>query len=301
MRTRLVFMLISAVVLFAIMSGCGEDVTAPVNGSPMVGAIADTTVILGDTLQGSVVATDGELDPLTYAVTALPIHGADDNVVNAGIDPTTGRYWFIPNDGDLPGRTLRFTVTDDNGNATKTDLHVTVTYLVDQVNFWDLTGGYGAINTAYATPIGQEFIPATHALDVVELRFSSEDTRGRVQVRIRDGSMSGPVLAESEPVDVPQSRDVYPVALFHFDHLMLTPQHVYALEIVNISGPNVMVMWGGDRYSRGRVTLFGNVNERGDLWFRTGTLPRSPGELEPPRPRTDGASTNRAIGRRSGE
>jgi hypothetical protein len=276
------------VILIAMMGGCGEDATQPVSDAPVVEAIDDATVDVGSELMGHVVASDEQADALTYTMTVLPVDGADDVVADAGIDPVTGDYWFVPGEQDLPGRTLRFTVTDDGGNVTSTDQQVTVTYDVDQSNYWDTADGYLGNSVSFYAPMGQEFRPASRMLDVVELSLLA-DLPGTARVRIRDGSISGPVVAESELLELTRRNDSPQVAVFHFtDRVTLTEQHLYVLEIVPVDGMGFLAIRGDDSYQRGRLIWSGAPQEDADLWFREGALPRQP-QTPPdqPRPRTD--------------
>lgn len=287
MRARLVpASFLFGVVLVTMSGGCGENVTQPVNDDPIVEAIDDATVLVGDKLVGRVVASDIQLEALTYTMTVVPVNAADHQVADAGIDPVTGDFWFVPSPHDVPGRTLRFTVTDAGGNATSTDQHVSVTYHVDQSNQWNLAEGSLANNVEVYAPMGQEFIPDSPVLDLVELLLYV-DFPGTVRVRIRDGSVSGPVLAESESLNMARD-DEYQTAVFLFERATLTPRHLYVLEVVPIDGAGILAVRGDDLYPRGRLIWSGVAQETADLWFREGALPRGPqGPPDRPRPHTE--------------
>ena len=263
-----------AIAFIAMCGACDEDVTQPENRPPILTAIPDTTVILGDTLRGELVASDPEGDPLTYEITVLLHESSEtDYVAAAGIDPITGAFWFVPGALDLPSRSIRFTVRDDGGNTGSTRLDVAVTYYVDQFNT-SYTGGY---NTVFYAPMGQEFTPAYSALDVVEL-ILARNAPGSVFVRIRDGSITGTVLAASDTLAFAGEADLeFVSALFRFPRVALTPQNMYVLEIVQVEGEFLAARSDGSTYPVGRLILGGQVEENRDLWFKEGAIsPRPP-------------------------
>lgn len=272
-----------ACALLLLIGACDDNTTSPVvppgpNRAPTVALLPDTTVILADTLRGRVAASDPDGDRLVYKMTVLLRDASElDYVPAAHIDSTSGRFWFLPGPRDRPDRSILFTVIDEHGYPASAQLDLHVTYYIDQSS-----GGYGGGNNAtYYAPMGQEFTPAFSALDVVELMLedaSGSTLPGRIAVRIRDGTIAGTVVAESDTLTLPDN--FRGTVMFRFARVPLQPQNRYVLEIVPVSS-SFLAERDGNGYAGGRLILSGQVQERSDLWFKEGALSPPPPEVPP--------------------
>ena len=286
MQTRPAFRWV-AVVAVVLGGGCAADDTAispdvpnGQNHAPTLTAIPDTTVILGDTLRVHLVASDPDGDRLTYKMTVL-LHDASEvnYVADAHIDSVNGDFWFVAGGRDRPSRSFLFTVVDKHGYPALAQLDVTVTYYVDQFS----TAASLWSSVPFYSPMGQEFTPVYSALDVVELYLRGESAGpGAFLVRIRDGTITGPVMAASDTLML--AGNFSGVALFPFERVTLTPQHLYVLEIVDITGGNCLAGNSGGPasvYPGGRYISKGQPNDRSDMWFKEGAISPPPPEVPP--------------------
>lgn len=260
---------------------CGGDETLqpPVappgpNHAPTITAIPDTSMILGDTLRVRVQASDPDGDPLEYQVTPLLRDATEAGyVADAHIDARTGEFWFVPGGRDMPDRSILFTVTDDGGYFASTQFSVGVSYYVDQSS---LALGLGSNVRSYA-PMGQEFTPGYDALDVVELNLRGYSaTTGTFVVRVREGTITGPVLAVSDTLALPGRFNGS--AAFRFNRVTLVPQQTYVMEITQLLGQDFLCENSGGAasvYPYGRLILAGQPKENQDIWFKEGMT--SPG------------------------
>ena len=108
--------------------GCAgsEESLGPENGAPVMGAVGDTTVALGDTVAFFVSATDPDGDDLTYSlgVSVTWEELKQGYRVDATLDAETGYFWFRPKPEDVPGRDFNFAAEDGRGG--KDDVWITV-------------------------------------------------------------------------------------------------------------------------------------------------------------------------------
>ncbi|HMP84659.1 MAG TPA: hypothetical protein PKA41_18345 [Verrucomicrobiota bacterium] len=135
------------------------------------------------------------------------------------------------------------------------------------------------------SPVVQEFTPSIGALDVVEIWTqdgSNPVTNGvgaTLQVWIRDDTTNGTILAESQPLALPDGWDG--PARFVFTNLVwLEGAKRYAMELKVLSGNNWLVRSHGSLfpppYPAGRYFLGSSVSTQTDMWFRTGVRVPSP-------------------------
>jgi hypothetical protein len=270
--------LLSVSAFSALVSACDSEQTcqpvAPpsVNAPPNIQALRDTTIALGDTLWGSIAATDPDGGALTYQMTTLLRDVSEVGyVVDAYLDSNTGEFWFAPGTRDRPSRSILFTAIDEGGYPASTQIEVETIYYVDQEN--DYQGG-GAQNLSYYAPMGQEFVPSLSALDIVEVWLNGY--AGKFVVRIRPETIIGAVLAVSDTLVVPGGFKG--VAAFEFERVSVIPQQLYVMEIVQVSGGEWLIgNTGRSTYPLGRQILSGQPRENNDLWFREGAkAPRPP-------------------------
>jgi hypothetical protein len=114
--------------------GCGvsDDASGPqggVNNPPVLGAVRDTTIALGDTLGILVSATDPDGDEITYhlAVSLTWEELRDGYRADASLGAQTGYFWFKPGQRDVPNRQFQFIARDGRGGEDDTWMTVTVT------------------------------------------------------------------------------------------------------------------------------------------------------------------------------
>jgi len=133
--------------------------------------------------------------------------------------------------------------------------------------------------------LGQEFIPTLTSLDVVELNTADITGNGvgrDLQVRIRDGSITGSIEGTSSIVSLPSGFGLGVGATTHFDFpssVPLVPGNPYVIEVFLVGANPTTNEWGinyeiGNPYSGGQVIVSGglaNVSE--DLFFREGPIP----------------------------
>jgi hypothetical protein len=86
--------------------------------------MADTTVVVGDTLRLQVEAVDPEGQPLAYRLVVPWMPGTQ--LVNAVLDSLSGAFTFIPEDTDRPLRWFGFFVRDPAGNESSISIYVAV-------------------------------------------------------------------------------------------------------------------------------------------------------------------------------
>ncbi len=136
---------------------------------------------------------------------------------------------------------------------------------------------------AYA-PEGQEFTPSLPALDTVELLVSTRscEPSPRLQVSIREATIRGTLVGQSEPF-APANNRYRGVAYFHFPALVrLTPGSLYVVEVADVSGkaPQCVESLVGvtdlNPYPRGRQILSGEPQPNEDLFFREGLARATP-------------------------
>lgn len=139
---------------------------------------------------------------------------------------------------------------------------------------------WGEWSIALLAPVGQEFVPALAALNVVEM-WIGHGTTGtepptEVIARIRAGSVAGEVLGTSAPVEVLDGHFA-PVRFDFATPIATTPGETYVVELVVGAGGGNPMACGANYidYAPGRAILGGNPSA-GDLWFRTGVTANVP-------------------------
>jgi hypothetical protein len=131
-------------------------------------------------------------------------------------------------------------------------------------------------------PVGQTFKPSFAGLDAVELWTEDQRDAGcagagaSLQVNIREAAIDGPLVGSSALVHLPDCFKG--IAFFGFPSLIaLTPDKVYAVEVVVTSGDNWGAVWQQipDSYPRGESMVLG-AGGHGDIWFREGLRNSTP-------------------------
>lgn len=112
---------VPAILVIAALMGCGDDAESPVSppkgNAPVLAFQSDTTVAYGDTLRLNASATDPDGDSLAFSMAVLVSLSEirTGYFARAGMDASTGAFWFLPGPRDVPDRSFQFTVTDETG------------------------------------------------------------------------------------------------------------------------------------------------------------------------------------------
>ena len=118
------------------------------------------------------------------------------------------------------------------------------------------------------SPLGQSFTPTLTSLNFVNLL--TENGRATVQVNIRLGSISGPILGTSQPTFVPFSL-APSVSSFTFSKpVPLIAGELYVMEPFVLSGHTLVVSTNTNYYVGGNQILRGVAQANNDLWFQEG-------------------------------
>lgn len=146
---------------------------------------------------------------------------------------------------------------------------------IDQQCTLNYTGWIGTIK--YFEPLGQSFIPLFARNTGVDLWVkevnAATDPASPLTVRMREGSMSGPVLSESI-VTPPEGADGW----IHFPlSFTATPGDVYVIDVEATNYRWAVRGWNAsttnDVYPLGQMYFNGVPNGGGDLNFRTWVVP----------------------------
>lgn len=129
-------------------------------------------------------------------------------------------------------------------------------------------------------PIGQSFTPSLSAVGFVQFElYDGQPGNGQgatLYVNLRSDSMTGAVLATSNPVFMPETPTGGGLTNFFFSGpAAVTSGTTYFFEIVVQSGDFWRVDRVGDFYSGGTMFSRG-VDQHRDLWFREGIVVPEP-------------------------
>lgn len=131
MRIRGSWVLLAAAAALAVALGCSEGVetAGPSNDPPVLAAIGDTTIALGDTVAFFVSATDPDGDDITYrlGVSVTWEELQEGYRVDASLDSETGYFRFRPQQEDVPDRDFNFAADDGRGGEDDAWMTVRVT------------------------------------------------------------------------------------------------------------------------------------------------------------------------------
>jgi hypothetical protein len=125
------------------------------------------------------------------------------------------------------------------------------------------------------SPTGQEFRPSMNGITFVELITQSgteSDASATLQVRIHQGDIAGPVLAESGLLAA-LPHVFGGIAHFEFQSILaLDPGDIYVLEVLQQepAAPWKVGLDLNGGYVGGRAIRGGGPVEEYDLWFREG-------------------------------
>jgi hypothetical protein len=158
--------------------------------------------------------------------------------------------------------------------------HAQGTFIYDQqsVNS-DFTRGESLTTVQTAQPIGQSFTPTLDSINFIRLYLEDRAFNGMgaaVYINLRSNSITGPILASTEPVFMPDGFAAR--TNFFFSNLVsVSPGTTLYLQPVVQFGD----AWGiyHDRnygYSGGTAFFAGQADLDFDLWFREGVIVPEP-------------------------
>lgn len=138
---------------------------------------------------------------------------------------------------------------------------------------WDQTNdslppgaGYGILS---ASPIGQEFLPDSSSLELVQLQICNPTGTAELSVSIYSDSITGTLIACSDTTPLSENYD--DLVTFVFDPVPLVPSTRYVMAVIQVAGDS-FVRCADSSYPRGRLILAGTPEESEDFWFREGVL-----------------------------
>ena len=151
------------------------------------------------------------------------------------------------------------------------------TFVYDQQSADETTGGGVTVTIQPNQPLGQSFSPTLSSVGFIRLNVGDTAANGlgaTLYVNLRSGSITGPILASSDPVALPDGFFGYPDFLFHTP-VDVTPNVPYFFQPVVQSGD----LWVAIAYPYGY--LGGTAFRQGtpipsDLWFREGIVVPEP-------------------------
>ena len=135
-----------------------------------------------------------------------------------------------------------------------------------------------------SNPAGQSFRPSINNIvdatfDIINLSYQD----GLVSLEIHQGSITGPLVALTDPTDIPATPsvtggEIYPVD-FDFGYAPLTPGQLYVMRFVDEAPGQGNHYLGSsspaDTYVPGQAIL-GGVPQSFDLWFTESGLVQVP-------------------------
>ena len=148
--------------------------------------------------------------------------------------------------------------------------------IFDQTNT-TLPLGSLCLNLAVFSPLGLSFTPTLTSLNFVNLL--TVDGSATVEVNIGLGSISGTILATSQPTVIPLSL-VTSVSSFSFSTpVTLIAGDLYIIEPFVVSGDTLVGSTDTNSYAGGTQILGGIAQPNNDLWFQEGISTPEPGAL----------------------
>jgi hypothetical protein len=152
------------------------------------------------------------------------------------------------------------------------------TFIYDQQSAIESTGGGGAVTIQTHLPLGQSFTPGLSSVGFVRLFLSDRainSAGATMYVNVRSDSITGPVLASTEPVFMSDGFVGYP-DFFFASPVSVTPGQTYYFEPIVSSGDTWAIVNYNYQYSGGTVYQFGAPIADLDLWFREGIIVPEP-------------------------
>jgi hypothetical protein len=153
------------------------------------------------------------------------------------------------------------------------------TFVYDQQSAIESTGGGIAVTIQTHQPIGQSFTPGLSSIGFVRL-FLIDNTfnslGATVYVNLRSDSITGPILASTDPVFMPDGFGGYPNFFFALP-VAITPGQTYYFQPIVQSGDSwSLVAYNSYYYPGGMGFNAGIAIPNSDLWFREGIIVPEP-------------------------
>jgi hypothetical protein len=154
------------------------------------------------------------------------------------------------------------------------------TFTYDQQSvFNDNTGGEGAGILPRDQPLGQSFTPSSNAISFLRLQLSDmqpgNNVGGTVHINLRSNSMTGPIIASTLPVFMPDGFGSFgrnSTNFFFSNDISIVPSQTYFFQPIMETGSDTWAFTAdvGYRYGGGTIFFNGTANSNFDLWFREG-------------------------------
>ncbi|MCC6677016.1 MAG: hypothetical protein IT436_07725 [Phycisphaerales bacterium] len=138
----------------------------------------------------------------------------------------------------------------------------------------------GAIPIQAMSPAGQSFTPTVEFLNYIDLRtYDAGGSNGAtLRVKVRSGSIAGPVLGTSDAVDLPDGwASPKPVRFYFPAGVFAAPGASVFFEVEVMAGDPWLVATGPGAYPGGTAIALGVPDPSSDLWFTEGLLEREAG------------------------
>jgi PEP-CTERM motif len=161
------------------------------------------------------------------------------------------------------------------------------TFVYDQQSAVEGVGGESGGFLQTGQPFGQSFTPALSSIDFVRFLvydvFPNNDLGASIVVNLRSNSISGPVLASTLPLSLPDGFGSVTRGYTNFSFatsVPLAPGVTYYAQPVVLSGGDTWAAIGSDTFNYAGGTMFVNGAPRPpgyyDLWFREGIVVPEP-------------------------
>jgi hypothetical protein len=150
----------------------------------------------------------------------------------------------------------------------------TITF--DQTNT-GLPQGSASQSLSVFSPLGQSFTPTLISLNFVNL-LTTEGS-AILEVDILAGSITGPIVGQSEPTVVPFLLNMNATQFDFLTPVTLAPGDLYVIEPVLLSGDILITSSNVNNYPGGTQILGGIPQPDNDLWFQEGIETPEPGTL----------------------
>jgi hypothetical protein len=153
------------------------------------------------------------------------------------------------------------------------------TFIYDQqssTNEIPVPFGFGTIIQDASPGGGQSFTPSLNGIDFIRLLLldanPSNGLGATLYVNLRTNSITGPILASTASVALPDSFDGV-VNFFFTNTVPLSPGRLYYFEDVVRFGDQWRDMNGEYNYPGGMAFALGVASPGADYWFREGIVP----------------------------
>ena len=157
------------------------------------------------------------------------------------------------------------------------------TFVFDQQSSDESNGGLTGVTIQSAQPVGQSFTPSLDGVRFVRLHLLDVN-RGNglgatVYVNIRSDSITGTILASTEPLNLPDGWGSPTTGYVDFlfpTTVAVQPGTTYFFQPVVQSGDSWGMLGDAFNYPGGTSFVLGNPNPAIDYWFREGVVVPEP-------------------------